>query len=214
MIEAISRVEGIVAPLDRADVDTDAIIPKQFMKSVERTGFGDYLFDSWRYRDPGYPGKRKADRTPDPRFVLNRPGYENARILLARQNFGCGSSREHALWALRDYGFRAIVAPSFAEIFRGNCLKNGLLPVPLPAPTVDALFARAEGRAPLTLSIDLAAQQVTQDDGTSYRFDIDPLAKHNLMAGLDDIDQTLLERAQIEAYEQRRRRQTPWLFPR
>ncbi|MBE3563478.1 MAG: 3-isopropylmalate dehydratase small subunit [Hydrogenibacillus schlegelii] len=182
---------GLVVPLDRPNVDTDQIIPKQFLKRIERTGFGDFLFYHWRFRPDG---------TPDPAFVLNDPAYRGATVLLARENFGSGSSREHAAWALRDYGFRAVLAPSFADIFYNNAVKNGLLPAQLSAEAVDALFARAEG-GPYWVTIDLAAQTVALDDGTTYAFRIHPEHRRRLLAGEDDIGVTERYLAAIEAYE-------------
>lgn len=208
----VSIVEGVVAPLDRADVDTDAIIPKQFMASIERTGYGMYLFDSWRYLDPGYPGKPLAERTPNPEFVLNLHRYREASILLTRANFGCGSSREHALWALTGFGIRAVLAPSFADIFRGNCFKNGVLPVELPGIAIDRLFDGVHQGAIRRLRIDLAEQNVITDTGEAFRFEVDPVRKQRLLEGLDDIDVTLRSIARIAAYEQRRAAQEPWLF--
>lgn len=209
----VSIVDGVVAPIDRADVDTDAIIPKQFMASIERTGYGMYLFDSWRYLDPGYPGKPLAERTPNPGFVLNQPPYREASILLTRANFGCGSSREHALWALTGFGIRAVVAPSFADIFRGNCFKNGVLPVELPGEVIDRLFDAVQSGAIQRLRVDLAEQKVFTDTGQVFGFDIDPERKQRLLEGLDDIDVTLRSSDRIAAYEHQRMAREPWLFP-
>jgi 3-isopropylmalate/(R)-2-methylmalate dehydratase small subunit len=203
---------GIVAPLDRANVDTDAIIPKQFLKSIKRTGFGPNLFDEWRYLDHGEPGMDNSKRPLNPDFVLNRPRYRGASILLARDNFGCGSSREHAPWALQDYGFRALIAPSYADIFYNNCFKNGLLPVVLDGEIVDRLFKETEAAPGYALTIDLAAQTVTTPKGESFSFEVDAFRKHRLLNGLDDIGLTLQHRDDIKAYEQRRRTETPWLF--
>ncbi len=201
-----------VVPLDRANVDTDAILPKQFMKSIRRTGFGDNLFDAWRYLDPGEPGQDVLQRTPDPAFALNQPCYTGARILLTRENFGCGSSREHAAWALRDWGIRAIVAPSFADIFFGNCIKNGMLPVRLAATTVDALFAREAAAPAFSMTIDLAALTLVPGGGTPILFDIDESSRQRLLQSLDDIDLTLQKADRIRDYEARRRSIEPWLF--
>lgn len=211
-MKAFTVLDGLVVPLDRADVDTDALIPKQFMKSIARTGFGDNLFDSWRYLDPGEPGKPRSARTPDPDFVLNRPRYQGAQILLARNNFGCGSSREHALWALVDYGIRAIVAPGFADIFFNNCFKNGVLPVRLPADDVDALFAAVDAAEGYRMTVDLHAQHIRLPDGRLLDFDIDPFRRQCLLEGLDDIALTLRRADDIRQYEARRRQQEPWLF--
>ncbi|MBX6377872.1 MAG: 3-isopropylmalate dehydratase small subunit [Clostridia bacterium] len=188
------RHTGIVAPIDRVNVDTDQIIPKQFLKRIERTGFGQFLFYDWRFR---------ADGTPDPNFVLNQPRYQGASILLARSNFGCGSSREHAPWALLDYGFRALVAPSFADIFYNNCFQNGILPVRLPEEAVDELFRRCERRDGYRLTVDLEACTVTDDEGFHIAFDIDPFRRHCLLHGLDDIGLTLQHEDAIRAYEER-----------
>ncbi len=205
------RIESRVVPLDRANVDTDAIIPKQFLKSIRRSGFGPYLFDEWRYLDRGEPDMDCSGRPLNPDFVLNQPCYVGAKILLTRENFGCGSSREHAPWALEDYGFRAIIAPSFADIFYNNCFKNGVLPIVLPAPTVDHLFAEASPSFMLT--IDLAAQTITTRYGEVIHFDVDASRKHRLLNGLDDIGLTLQHADDIRAYEARRAQQAPWLFP-
>lgn len=199
-----------VMPLDRPDVDTDAIIPKQFMKSIARSGFGANLFDEWRYLDPGYPGKQ--DRAPDPAFVLNQSRYRDAQILLARENFGCGSSREHALWALSDYGIRAVIAPSFASIFYANCFKNGLLPIPLDEQVVDRLFRDVEAAPGYTLAVDLVSQMVFTPGGEIIRFQIDGFNKRRLLDALDDISLTLQQDEAIRYYEQRRRTLEPWLF--
>ncbi|MBS1211386.1 MAG: leuD [Proteobacteria bacterium] len=204
------KVESRVVPLDRANVDTDAIIPKQFLKSIHRSGFGPYLFDEWRYLDRGEPDMDCSGRPINPDFVLNKPCYAGAQILLARENFGCGSSREHAPWALEDYGFRAIIASSFADIFYNNCFKNGLLPIKLPAGTVDSLFAQAGPS--FMLSIDLPDQTITTRYGEVIPFEIDPLRKHRLLNGLDDIGLTLEYADAIRAYEARRAQQAPWLF--
>ncbi|MFN3594841.1 MAG: 3-isopropylmalate dehydratase small subunit [Thiobacillaceae bacterium] len=206
------RHEGLVAPLDRANVDTDAIIPKQFLKSIRRTGFGPNLFDAWRYLDRGEPGQDCSKRSLNPDFVLNQPRYQGASILLARENFGCGSSREHAPWALADYGFRALIAPSFADIFYNNCFKNGLLPIVLPAEVVDRLFRETYATEGYRLTVDLPAQTVTTPGGEVFHFEVDAERKHRLLNGLDDIGLTLQHVEAIRAYEQRRRQEAPWLF--
>jgi len=204
---------GLVAPLDRANVDTDAIIPKQFLKSVNRSGFGPNLFDAWRYLDPGEPGTDMSRRRPNPDFALNEPRYQGAQILLARRNFGCGSSREHAPWALGDYGFRAIIAPSFADIFFNNCYKNGLLPIVLPEADVERLFHDVAAFPGFKLTIDLEPQTVaTTDGGTVFRFDVDAFRKHCLLNGLDDIALTLTHADEIRAFEAKRKAEQPWLF--
>jgi 3-isopropylmalate/(R)-2-methylmalate dehydratase small subunit len=209
-MNAFDRITARVAPLDRANIDTDAIIPKQFLKSIQRTGFGPFLFDEWRYLDRGEPGMDCAGRPLNPDFVLNQPLFAHAQILLARENFGCGSSREHAPWALENFGIRAIIAPSFADIFYNNCFKNGVLPIVLDAGTVDDLFALAAEGADFT--IDLENQTVGTPDGRSFHFDIDSSRKHRLLNGLDDIGLTLQHRDRIEAYEADRRIKAPWLF--
>ena len=211
-MQAFTPLDGLVMPLDRANVDTDALIPKQFIKSVERSGFGPHLFDEWRYLDPGELGQDVATRRPDPSFPMNQARYAGAQVLLGRENFGCGSSREHAVWALNDAGFRVLIAPGFADIFHGNCFKNGLLPIVLDAAVVDELFERAEARPGMRLRIDLAAQTVGLDDGRLLAFDIDAHRKRCLLEGLDDIALTLAQARHIRAYEQRRRAAEPWLF--
>ena len=203
---------GLAVPLDRANVDTDQIIPKQFLKSIRRSGFGPNLFDEWRYLDVGQPGQDCSTRPLNPEFVLNQPRYAGASVLLARANFGCGSSREHAPWALAEYGFRAIIAPSFADIFFNNSFKNGLLPIVLAAAEVEALFAQCEATEGYALSIDLAAQTVARPDGVQYRFDVDAFRKHCLLHGLDDIGTTLQAHAAIVAFEAKHRATQPWLF--
>lgn len=211
-MEPFEKFTGIVCPLDRANVDTDAIIPKQFLKSIKRTGFGPNLFDEWRYLDQGEPGMDNSRRPLNPDFVLNDPRYAGASILLARENFGCGSSREHAPWALADYGFRVIIAPSFADIFHNNCFKNGILPVVLDAAVVDDLFRRAQGDEALTMDVDLEAQQLAPAAGEVIHFDVDAFRKYCLLNGLDDIGLTLQHVDEIRAYETRRRQEEPWLF--
>lgn len=204
-------LKGLVAPLDRENVDTDAIIPKQFLKSIHKTGFGQNLFDEWRYLDPGFPGKDPASRKPNPDFVLNHPRYLGASILLARKNFGCGSSREHAPWALDQYGFRALIAPSFADIFFNNSFKNGLLPIVLPEAQVARLFDEVAAFPGYTLTVDLQAQLVVKADGESLPFDIQPFRKYCLVNGLDDIGLTLRHAQDIKAFEAQRLASKPWL---
>lgn len=203
---------GLAAPLDRANVDTDQIIPKQFLKSIRRSGFGPNLFDEWRYLDVGQPGQDCSTRPRNPDFVLNQPRYDGASVLLARANFGCGSSREHAPWALAEYGFRAIIAPSFADIFFNNSFKNGLLPIVLQDADVEALFAQCEATEGYALAVDLAAQTVTRPDGVQYRFEVDAFRKHCLLHGLDDIGTTLQARDSIAGFEAKHRAVQPWLF--
>jgi 3-isopropylmalate/(R)-2-methylmalate dehydratase small subunit len=202
---------GIVAPLDRANVDTDLIIPKQFLKSIRRSGFGPNLFDELRYLDEGEPDQDCSGRPLNPDFVLNLPRYRGASILLARANFGCGSSREHAPWALLDYGFRAIIAPSFADIFYNNCFKNGLLPIALRSEEVDRLFNEVEATEGYRLEIDLPSQTVGLPDGSRMGFDVDAFRKHCLLNGLDDIGLTLQEADAIRAFEARQSEETPWM---
>jgi 3-isopropylmalate/(R)-2-methylmalate dehydratase small subunit len=212
-MEKFTVLNGVVAPLDRANVDTDAIIPKQFLKSIKRSGFGPNLFDAWRYLDTGEPGMDNATRPVNPDFVLNQPRYQGASILLARKNFGCGSSREHAPWALEDHGFRAIVAPSFADIFFNNCFKNGLLPIVLSEAEVDRLFHDVAAFPGFRLVVDLPAQTVAYTDGSrTMQFDVDPFRKYCLVNGLDDIGLTLRHAEKIKAFEDRRRTEQPWLF--
>ena len=211
-MQAFTTLHGVVAPLDRANVDTDAIIPKQFLKSIKRTGYGPYLFDEWRYMDRGEPGMDCTDRPRNPDFVLNQPRYAGASILLARENFGCGSSREHAPWALLDYGFRCVIAPSFADIFYNNCFKNGILPIVLDAAAVDRLFAGTAAADGYALDVDLAAQTVTTPKGEAFAFEVDAFRKHCLLNGLDDIGLTLTGAEAIRSYEARRKAEAPWLF--
>ncbi|MES2366692.1 MAG: 3-isopropylmalate dehydratase small subunit [Pseudomonadota bacterium] len=211
-MRAFTLLDGLVAPLDRANVDTDAIIPKQFLKSIKRSGFGPNLFDEWRYLDHGEPGQDTSHRPINPDFVLNQPRYQGAQVLLARENFGCGSSREHAPWALEDFGLRALIAPSFADIFYNNCFKNGLLPIVLDAAIVDQLFRETEVTPGYTLSVDLERQTVTTPGGESFGFDVDAHRKHCLLNGLDDIGLTLQQADKIQAYEERRKLEAPWLF--
>ena len=204
--------EGLVVPLDRANVDTDAIIPKQFLKSIKRSGFGQNLFDEWRYLDHGEPGMDTSQRTPNPDFILNKPRYRGAEILLARSNFGCGSSREHAPWALQDYGFQAIIAPSFADIFFNNCFKIGLLPIVLDALAVDQLFREVEATEGYRLAVDLQDESVTTPGGERFQFDIDAFRKYSLLNGLDEIGLTLKHSDKIRAFEEKHRVAQPWLF--
>jgi len=211
-VEPFRVLVGLVAPLDRVNVDTDAIIPKQFLKSIKRSGFGPNLFDAWRYLDHGEPGMDNAARPLNPNFVLNDARYQGAQILLARRNFGCGSSREHAPWALEDYGFRALIAPSYADIFHNNCYKNGLLPIVLAESNVDRLFAAVKVFPGFRLTIDLERQQVATEDGSMvFGFDIDPFRKHCLLNGLDDIGLTLEHADAIREFEARRLAEQPWL---
>ena len=211
-MQAFTVHQGLVAPMDRENVDTDAIIPKQFLKSIARSGFGPNLFDEWRYLDKGEPGQDLSTRKPNPDFVLNQPRYAGASILLARENFGCGSSREHAPWALTDFGFRSVIAPSFADIFFNNSYKNGLLPVILPAAVVDRMFVEAEGTPGFRVTIDLQKQVVATPDGKSYPFEITAFRKHCMLEGLDEIGLTLQHADEIRAFEARRRDAQPWLF--
>jgi len=213
-MEPFTEFTGLVAPLDQSNVDTDAIIPKQFLKSVQRTGFGPNLFDDWRYLDPGEPGDDCSRRRPNPDFVLNQPRYAGAEILLTRENFGCGSSREHAVWALADYGFRALVGTGFADIFYSNCFKNGVLPVQLEAGSIDYLFRSTREREGYRLTVDLVRQRVRTPEGEAFGFDIDPFRRECMLEGLDDIGLTLQSADDIRAYEERRRREAPWLFER
>ncbi len=210
-MQAFTTHEGSAAPLDRANVDTDQIIPKQYLKSIKRTGFGDYLFDAWRFTDAGSMGMTPNERSLNREFALNQPQYQGASILLARDNFGCGSSREHAVWALQEYGFRAVIAPSFADIFFGNCFKNGVLPIALSPESVDELFAQvAQG---LQLRIDLEQQTVAIVGAERvFNFSVDPALKQKMLSGMDDIDLTLAERSMIEVFEQQHRSRQPWLF--
>ncbi|NLC99848.1 MAG: 3-isopropylmalate dehydratase small subunit [Gammaproteobacteria bacterium] len=211
-MKAFTQHQGLVAPLDRANVDTDQIIPKQFLKSIKRTGFGPNLFDEWRYLDEGQPDQDSSKRPINTEFVLNQPRYQGASVLLAQENFGCGSSREHAPWALEEYGFRAIIAPSFADIFYNNSFKNGLLPIILTAAEVNELFAQTEATEGYELTVDLAAQTVTRPDGVQYSFEVDAFRKHCLLNGLDDIGLTLQDAEQIREFEVGYKKANPWLF--
>ena len=223
-MEPFTTLDGLVMPLDRANIDTDAIIPKQYLKSIKRTGFGANLFDEWRYLDHGEPGMDHSKRPPNPDFVLNQERYQGAQILLARKNFGCGSSREHAPWALLNYGFRCIIAPSFADIFYNNCFKNGMLPVVLDEKTVDDLFEQVKAQVGYRLKVDLPTQKVNTPDGVAtksetnsetkfeVKFEIESFRKHCLVNGLDDIALTLSRADAIKNYEQNRKIEAPWLF--
>ncbi|RUR32853.1 3-isopropylmalate dehydratase small subunit [Vreelandella andesensis] len=211
-MKKFERLEGIVAPLDRANVDTDLIIPKQFLKSIKRTGFGVNLFDELRYLDEGQPGQDCSQRPLNPDFVLNQPRYQGAEVLLARRNFGCGSSREHAPWALEDFGFKAVIAPSFADIFYNNAFKNGILLITLEENVVDRLFAEVESREGYQLDIDLENQRVITPGGEILEFEVDEFRKHCLLNGLDDIGITLQDEDAIRTFEEKHRQQRPWLF--
>ena len=209
---AFTTINGLVVPLDRSNVDTDAIIPKQFLKSIRRTGFGPYLFDEWRYLNYGEPGMDCTKRPKNLDFVLNQIRYQGVEVLLARNNFGCGSSREHAPWALADYGIRVLIASSFADIFHNNCFKNGLLPIVLSEETVSQLFNEVESQVGYRLRVDLLSQVVTTPSGNTIPFHVDPHRRHCLLQGLDDIELTLQHASAIRAYEKRRRIETPWLW--
>ena len=211
-MKAFTKHTGIVVPLDRANVDTDMIIPKQFLKSIKRTGFGPYLFDELRYLDKGEPDMDCANRPLNDDFVLNQADYSEGSVLLSRQNFGCGSSREHAPWVLEDYGFRCLLAPSFADIFFNNCFKNGILPIELPEEQIDLLFAAVNTQAGFALSIDLERQVVSLPDGSTIPFEVDSFRKHCLLNGLDDIALTLEDAPTITAFEEQHRIRMPWLF--
>ncbi len=212
-MEKFTMFTGIVAPMDRANVDTDAIIPKQFLKSIKRSGFGPNLFDEWRYLDIGEPDADNSHRPLNTEFVLNQSRYDNAQILIARDNFGCGSSREHAPWALLDYGFSVIIAPSYADIFYNNCFKNGILPIILPEQTVDALFTSVDQNQEFSLTVDLEAQTlISSVDNSVFNFDVDSYRKKRLLEGLDDIAVTLQQSDKIKQYEQQQKQITPWLF--
>jgi 3-isopropylmalate/(R)-2-methylmalate dehydratase small subunit len=212
-MQAFTVEKGIVIPLDRPNVDTDAIIPKQFLKSIRRSGFGPNLFDEWRYLDLGQPGESSEGRPLNTDFVLNQPRYQGGNILLARENFGCGSSREHAVWALEDFGIRAVIAPSFADIFFNNTSKNGILAIVLAEDVVEGLFQSVLANPGFELKIDLPKQQITLADGTTLTYDVDAFKKDCLIRGLDDIGLTLQQSEEITSYEQRRRQEAPWLFP-
>lgn len=211
-MEKFHTLTAVVAPIDRANVDTDAIIPKQFLKSIKRSGFGQYLFDEWRFLDHGEPGMDSSKRQPNPEFVLNQPRYRGAQILVTRANFGCGSSREHAPWALQDYGFRVIIAPSFADIFFNNCFKIGLLPIVLDSKILDLIFVEVAMHPGYQLTVDLQNQSVRTPDHKIFEFEIDIFRKHCLLNGLDEIGLTLQHADKIKAFEDKRREQQPWLF--
>jgi 3-isopropylmalate/(R)-2-methylmalate dehydratase small subunit len=211
-VDKFTVVDGVVAPLDRSNVDTDAIIPKQYLKSIRRSGFGPNLFDDWRYLDPGEPGQDHSKRRLNPDFVLNEPRYADAEILLARENFGCGSSREHAVWALADAGFRVVIATSFADIFFNNCFKNGVLPIVLDAGRVDGLIQAVQATPGYRLRVDLGQKQIHLPDGQVLAFDVDSFRQYCLLNGLDDIGLTLQHADDIRAYETRRGQEAPWLF--
>ena len=210
-MQKFTLLKGLVAPMDRANVDTDAIIPKQFLKSIRKTGFGPNLFDAWRYLDPGEPGQDPASRKPNPDFVLNQPRYQGASVLLARKNFGCGSSREHAPWAIDQYGFRCVIAPSFADIFFNNCFKNGLLPIVLPESAVDLLFNEVAAFPGYQLTVDLERQVVVRPQGEEIPFEVQAFRKFCLINGLDDIGLTLRHAEKIKAFEAERLTTKPWL---
>lgn len=211
-MQSFTQMSGLAVPLMRANVDTDAIIPKQFLKSIKRSGFGVNLFDAWRYLDEGFPGQDPSSRQPNPEFVLNEPRYKGAQVLIAGENFGCGSSREHAVWALDDYGFRSVIAPGFADIFHNNSFKSGLLPIVLDKAIVDSLAAECAADEGYQLAIDLEEQTVTTPSGQVYPFEVDSFRKHCLLNGFDDIELTLQQRFRIEEYEATRSKAAPWLF--
>jgi len=213
-MQAFNVHKGLVAPMDRENVDTDAIIPKQFLKSIQRSGFGPNLFDEWRYLDKGEPGQDPSSRKPNPDFVLNQPRYAGASVLLARRNFGCGSSREHAPWALDQFGFRALIAPSYADIFYNNCFKNGLLPIVLPEAQVAQLFDEVRGFVGYALTIDLPRQVIVKPDGSELPFEVEPFRKYCLVNGFDDIGLTLRHADKIRAFEAERLTKMPWLAHR
>ena len=211
-MQAFTQLNGLVAPLDRANVDTDAIIPKQFLKSIKRSGFGVNAFDEWRYLDHGEPGMDNSKRQINPDFVLNQARYQGASILLTRENFGCGSSREHAPWALEDFGFKVIIASSYADIFYNNCFKNGMLPIVLSADIVDALFKQVAAMPNYKLQVDLAAQTVSTPSGETFSFSVDAFRKHCLLNGLDDIGLTMQHQDKIKSFEARHQQAQPWLY--
>ena len=211
-MEKFINYTSVVIPIDRSNVDTDAIIPKQFLKSVEKSGFGANLFDAWRYLDQGEPGEDCSNRPLNSDFILNQRAYREGKVLLARENFGCGSSREHAVWALRDFGIRTVIAGSYADIFFNNCFKNGVLPIVLPSADIDALFECNQASGPFSMEIDLDRQTATTDSGQVYRFEMDNFKKKCLLEGLDDIALTMQHEGDISAYEQRRMTEVPWLF--
>lgn len=211
-MQAFTKIDGLVLPLDKANVDTDQIIPKQYLKSIKRTGFGPTLFDDWRYLDSGEPGMDHTQRAINPDFVLNDARFKGAQVLLTRENFGCGSSREHAPWAIEDYGFRVIISPSYADIFYNNCFNNGLLPIILDDAIIDDLFQQVEANEGYRLTVDLETQQITTPNGDSIAFDIDPLRKTRLINGLDEVGVTLQYADEIKAFEAKRKVSSPWLY--
>ena len=211
-MDKFTQLDGLVAPLDRANVDTDAIIPKQFLKSIERSGFGPNAFDEWRYLDHGEPGMDNTKRPLNPEFVLNFPRFQGASILLTRENFGCGSSREHAPWALEDNGYKVVIASSFADIFFNNCFKNGMLPIVLSAEIIDRLFQEVEASVGYQLHIDLSEQKVTTPSGQAYAFEVDAFRKHCLLNGLDEIGLTMQQQDKIKVFEAKHKQAQPWLF--
>ena len=211
-MQKFTTLDGLVAPVDRSNVDTDAIIPKKYLKSIKRSGFGPNLFDDWRYLEPGEPGQDHSKRKLNPDFMLNQARYQDAQILLGRENFGCGSSREHAVWALEDAGFRVIIASSFADIFFNNCFKNGVLPIVLDAQILDGLFKAVEAVEAYHLLVNLEQQTISKPDGETISFDVDAFRKYCLLHGLDDIGLTLQHADSIKAYEELRRQEAPWLF--
>jgi 3-isopropylmalate/(R)-2-methylmalate dehydratase small subunit len=211
-MDKIVKMTALVAPMDRANVDTDAIIPKQFLKSIKRTGFGPNLFDEWRYEDVGQPDSDNSNRPLRKDFVLNQPRYQGAKVLLARENFGCGSSREHAPWALKDYGFDVVIAPSFADIFFNNCFKNGIMPLVLDERIVDGLFQEVFAQEGYELTVDLESQKIIKPSGEEIPFEIDAFRRHCLLNGLDDIGLTLAHQDDIKVYEAKRKKEAPWLF--
>jgi 3-isopropylmalate/(R)-2-methylmalate dehydratase small subunit len=211
-MKAFTQLNGLVCPIDRANIDTDAIIPKQFLKSIKRSGFGPYLFDEWRYLDHGEPGMDCSTRPLNKDFVLNQPRYQGAQIMIARENFGCGSSREHAPWAIEDCGFRVIIAASFADIFFNNCYKNGMLPIVASHAMMDKLFTECQANEGYKLNVDLPSQTVTLPSGETFSFEINATSKHNLLNGLDEIGLTLLHADKIKAFETKHQASQPWLF--
>ena len=211
-MKAFTQLTGLACPIDRANIDTDAIIPKQFLKSIKRSGFGPYLFDEWRYTNHGEPGMDCSTRPLNTDFILNQPRYKGAQIMLARENFGCGSSREHAPWAIEDYGFRVIIAPSYADIFFGNCYKNGMLPIVASHDMVDKLFKECEANVGYSLNVDLPTQTVTLPSGETFGFEINATSKHNLLNGLDEIGLTLMHSDDIKKFEVKHQATQPWLF--
>ena len=211
-MKAFTHLTGLAAPIDRANIDTDAIIPKQFLKSIKRSGFGPYLFDEWRYTNHGEPGMDCANRPLNQEFVLNQPRYKGAQIMLARENFGCGSSREHAPWAIEDFGFKVIIAPSYADIFFNNCYKNGMLPIVASHARVDKLFDECEASLDYSLNVDLPSQTVTLPSGETFDFEINATSKHNLLNGLDEIGLTMMHADAIKKFEVKHQATQPWLF--